>query len=202
MVYPAHVGLIQSGITIVSHTIPPLRHFPALVLPSRGMSLKTGRFTSQGMMPLRNRAPEGDADMKKLAAVLVLAALLAPAFAKPLFAQENWDHGHGGGPNRAAHSDPHWGGDIHAFRDHDLAYWRGGHWFHGPHGGRKGWWWTVGGAWYFYPAPIYPYPNPFLPPIMAPAPAAVTYWYYCHNPRGYYPYVPVCYGPWHDVPAY
>jgi hypothetical protein len=23
-----------------------------------------------------------------------------------------------------------------------------------------GWWWVIGPAWYLYPAPIYPYPDP------------------------------------------
>lgn len=35
--------------------------------------------------------------------------------------------------------DRHWhGGDIHHFHDHDEGAWRGGRWFHGPHGGRAG----------------------------------------------------------------
>ena len=33
----------------------------------------------------------------------------------------------------------------------------------------------IGGAWYFYPAPIYPYPDPgVLPVIVAPPPAAIV----------------------------
>jgi len=135
--------------------------------------------------------------MRKLAATLLLAALITPAFALSGFAQNRDDHDHG-----ARHPDEHWHGDIHSFRDHDLDYWHGGHWFHGPHGGRKGWWWVLGNAWYFYPAPVYPYPNPYIPPVMAPPPPAVTYWYYCRHPRGYYPYVPACYGRWHEVPGY
>jgi hypothetical protein len=141
--------------------------------------------------------------MKKLAAVFLLAALFAPAFAQSGYAQEH-DHDHGGrhGDHGDWHPDAHWGGDIHAFHDHDLAYWHQGHWFHGPHGGRNGWWWILGGAWYFYPAPVYPYPDPYIPPVMAPPPPAMAYWYYCRNPRGYYPYVPACYGRWREVPAY
>jgi hypothetical protein len=99
----------------------------------------------------------------------------------------------------------HFHGDIHHFRDHDMDYWRGGHWFNGPHGGRAGWWWIVGDTWYFYPAPVYPYPDPYLPPGMAPAPAPapapVATWYYCPNPQGYYPYVGQCSVPWQPVPA-
>lgn len=48
--------------------------------------------------------------------------------------------------------------------------WRAGHWRHGNHDGRHGWWWVVGGIWYFYPTPIYPYPEPKAP-ATPPAPA-------------------------------
>ena len=37
----------------------------------------------------------------------------------------------------------------HAYHGH-LA-WEGGRWRHEVHNGRNGWWWDVGGAWYFYP---------------------------------------------------
>lgn len=89
-------------------------------------------------------------------------------------------------------------GDIRRFREHDIGVWHGGHWYHGPHGGRRGWWWIAGGTWYFYPAPIYPYPDPYLPPVYH-APLAAGYWYYCDNPPGYYPYVAECRLPWHAV---
>jgi hypothetical protein len=29
--------------------------------------------------------------------------------------------------------------------------WEGGRWRHEVHNGRNGWWWDVGGVWYFYP---------------------------------------------------
>src|SRR5215831_15324455 len=32
--------------------------------------------------------------------------------------------------------------------------WEGGRWRHEIHNGRDGWWWDVGGVWYFYPQPI------------------------------------------------
>ena len=95
--------------------------------------------------------------------------------------------------------------DIRHFHDHDFDRWRGGRWVHGPHGGRLGWWWVVGGAWYFYPAPVYPYPNPYVPPVVAaPAPppaAAPAQYYFCDRPRGYYPYVAACRVPWRLVVA-
>src|SRR5215469_3478597 len=49
------------------------------------------------------------------------------------------------------------------FGPHDVVIWRGGGWRHGWYGGRFGWWWVVGGAWYFYNAPVYPYPDPYVP---------------------------------------
>lgn len=107
-------------------------------------------------------------------------------------------------PSRAD-DDHRWhGGDMHHFGDRDEHIWRGGQWFHGDHGGRGGWWWIVDGNWYFYPAPVYPYPDPYVPPVVMPAPApgqAPQYWYYCPNPAGYYPYVPACPTNWMAVPA-
>jgi hypothetical protein len=40
----------------------------------------------------------------------------------------------------------------HAYHGH-MA-WEGGRWRHEIHNGRNGWWWDVGGAWYFYPQPM------------------------------------------------
>ena len=37
----------------------------------------------------------------------------------------------------------------HSYRGH-LA-WEGGRWHHQVYNGRMGWWWDVGGVWYFYP---------------------------------------------------
>jgi hypothetical protein len=128
--------------------------------------------------------------MRKFAHIVLGASLLSLSLASGAAAQRERDE--------------HWhGGDIHHFNEHDLGVWRGGRWFHGPHDGRDGWWWTVGGAWYFYPAPIYPYPDPYLPPEAAPpaAPSATPTWYYCTNPQGYYPYVQQCPTPWQAVPA-
>jgi hypothetical protein len=127
--------------------------------------------------------------MRKLP-LLLTAALLAAITLQPVYAEE-W-HGH----------------DIHQFRGHDFDHWRAGNWFNGLHEGRNGWWWIVDGSWYFYPAPVYPYPDPYTPPVVAIAPApgtaviaAPSYLYYCKNPAGYYPYVPQCFGHWHRVIA-
>jgi hypothetical protein len=99
--------------------------------------------------------------------------------------------------------------DPRHFSEHDLGVWRGGGWRHDWHDGRYGWWWLVGPDWFFYPQPIYPYPDPYLPSGVAlppaPAPAGgappAQYWYYCDNPAGYYPYVASCTTAWRPVPA-
>ena len=143
---------------------------------------------------------------------IILALLLAaPLLAQPAMADEHHDRG-----RHEGHAD-HWRGDIRLFHDRDFDHWRGGYWHHGRHGGRLGWWWVVGGLWYFYPAAVYPYPDPYQPPVVmverpptvvAPAPvappapvAAPQYWYYCQNPQGYYPYVAQCGSLWQKVPA-
>jgi hypothetical protein len=124
----------------------------------------------------------------------LLAALIVPMICTAAVAQDRGDRGPRG----------HFGGgDIHHFADRDLGLWHGGRWFHGPYGGRVGWWWIVGDSWYFYPAPIYPYPDPYVPPVVTAqaAPPTAPVWYYCSNPQGYYPYVPECSLPWQPVPA-
>ncbi len=113
--------------------------------------------------------------------------------------------GLGGASAAAAERHERWEGDIHRFNDHDWERWHRGRWYHGRHGGRLGWWWIVGGVWYFYPQPIYPYPDPYVPPGVVPAPPVApppppAAYYYCDNPRGYYPYVPACRLPWRVVP--
>lgn len=102
------------------------------------------------------------------------------------------------------HATPHWRGDIARFHEHDWIIWRSGTWVHAPHGGRIGWWWVAGGQWYLYPAPVYPYPNPWEPPppaVLPPLPPPTLYWYYCEAAQAYYPYVPSCAGGWRQVPA-
>lgn len=121
----------------------------------------------------------------------------------------------------AASAAPVWRGDIHHFDRHDMQHWRGGDWRHGTHGGRLGWWWVAGDNWYVYPGPVYPYPDPYRPPVVvdssppvemlpqvqgpsAPptgATQASPYWYYCEPSSTYYPYVASCPVPWKTVPA-
>ena len=102
----------------------------------------------------------------------------------------------------AEHPAEHWsdhGRDHGDWRGHgvDLDRWHGGRWFHGEHLGRLGWWWIVGDGWYFYPAPVYPYPDPYIPPP-AVAPSS-NYWYYCTSAHAYYPYVTECPEAWTPV---
>ena len=102
-----------------------------------------------------------------------------------------------------------WRGDRHT-----VEVWRGGNWVHERHDGRFGWWWVAAGMWYFYPSPVYPYPDPYTPPVVVvnqqpAAPAPVTaqaqpplqYWYYCDSLKTYYPYVASCPETWRTVPA-
>jgi hypothetical protein len=88
---------------------------------------------------------------------------------------------HGGGPELHHESR----GDITRF--HEVV---APHWVHGEHLRRTGWWWVVDGEWYFYPAPLYPYPDPYVPPgvialapLPSPVPTSPAYWYYC-RPAG------------------
>ncbi len=104
--------------------------------------------------------------------------------------------------HRAA-SNKHWRGwsrdhDIRYFRQRDMASWRGGHWWHGRRDGRDGWWWVLGSMYYYYPRAVYPYPDPYVPPVVEAAEPS-GYWYYCADPSGYYPYVNECYVPWRAV---
>jgi hypothetical protein len=131
-----------------------------------------------------------------------IAVALALSVAAGSAAADERDHRRGA--ERGRHEG--WRGQSHRFNEHDLGRWRAGHWYHGRHSGRLGWWWIVGGIWYFYPAAVYPYPDPYLPPGVfaqaVPAPGnAPLYWYYCAKPAGYYPTVPVCRLAWQRVPA-
>jgi hypothetical protein len=98
------------------------------------------------------------------------------------------------------------GGDIRHFEGRDMARWHDG-------------------GWYFYPEPVYPYTDPYIPPVVVQqqAPPAVVIqqappagptppsaqapatppqvWYYCEASKSYYPYIASCPGGWKQVPA-
>jgi hypothetical protein len=104
------------------------------------------------------------------------------------------------------------GHDLGAFRGHSFRQfspterdaWTRGGWRHVNHNGYLGWWWVVGDDWFFYPAPIYPYPLYVGPDYYydyySYYPAPAYYWYYCEDPPGYYPAVQDCNVPWQPVP--
>ena len=100
------------------------------------------------------------------------------------------------------------GSDVNHFNAGDRSLWTSGRWHHGHHGGHDGWWWFTGGDWFFYTQPIYPYPAYVSPDVVYDyndegygdqGPGAT--WYYCNDPKGYYPYVRSCNGRWEPVPA-
>lgn len=149
----------------------------------------------------------------RASALLPLLLAAAAMFSAAAPAQDRHGPGQRAG-QRPAHAPEHrggqrqWHGDIARFHEHDWPRWRGGHWRHERHGGRLGWWWVVGPSWYFYPQPVYPYPNPWEPAeVIVPPPGGVApmpparYWYYCEALRNYYPYVSRCPGGWRRVPA-
>lgn len=146
--------------------------------------------------------------MMRATTLFIFAALSLPLAIQPSAAAEQRGIGRRSHPGHGQiHRDggsPHnihrgfRGGDIRRFPEHDVGVWRNGHWVHGAHGGRRGWWWVAGDIWFFYPGPIYPYPDPYMPPLIE-APLDPGYWYYCDDPPGYYPYVAECHVPWHAV---
>lgn len=162
--------------------------------------------------------------MMSLFAAFLCAAVSAGAYADPR--QPRWggvahdsggrdsgrDRGgnerwHGGDRDRHGWS-PGWNG-AWRFHDHDWDDWHHGHWAHDWYGGRFGWWWVVAGVWFFYPVPVYPFPDPYLyapPVVIEPPPYGVTpspagYWYWCAPAQAYYPYVTTCPDAWEQVPA-
>ena len=124
---------------------------------------------------------------------------------------------------RRVYRPPVWRGDIRHFDRHDFPRWRAGDWRHARHQGRLGWWWVVGGSWYFYSQPVYPYPDPYTPhyytqpepqvvvieqereapppEIVVAPPVASQSWYFCVSTQGYYPYTTSCPEGWVSVPA-
>jgi hypothetical protein len=153
---------------------------------------------------------------KAIGLALALSSLVAvvPIAANADRGGDRDRHGDGRGfhgDDHGFHEDRHgFHGDIRVFHVHDFPRWRAGFWHHSFHDGRWGWWWVVGSMWYFYPYAVYPYPDPYTPPVVVvqqgtpPAqapPAPVQYWYYCESAKSYYPYVPSCPGGWKTVPA-
>lgn len=88
---------------------------------------------------------------------------------------------HGGGHHGFDHFGVHHGFGAHVFIEPPVFVW--------PHG------------YHYYAPSVYWYDPPV---VIAPSPRVYqqqpqSYWYYCENPRGYYPYVPQCPGGWMQV---
>lgn len=137
--------------------------------------------------------------MKRVSLLLAAAVVLGGmAFTRSADAGGSRHHHHHGWHG---HHRPH--GTFHV----GINVWRGGHWHHGWHGSRLGWWSTVPSGYYYYWAPVYPYPDFYRPSAIVVERAPVTgvppqqYWYYCESPEGYYPYVSQCRGEWRRVPV-
>lgn len=165
--------------------------------------------------------------LSKLLVLILATAIHTTSYAEEHFRGErgNEERGHEfrGNEMRGHDYREGWRGDMSRFHERDIDIWRGGRWYHGYHDGRNAWWWFAGGIWYAYSAPIYPYPDPYQPPVVIvqtpqppvyveqnpPVQAAppaqnapqAQFWYYCSNPAGYYPYVPNCSVDWQKVPA-
>jgi hypothetical protein len=112
--------------------------------------------------------------MRKQTYRMLVVALASMLVAPPLsaFAQrEQGPQGARSAPNTGARVSPHGPRVVphsgerlarspvrsHNFRGHvfhgQLA-WRNGRWHHATRNGRFGWWWDVGGVWYYYPEAI------------------------------------------------
>lgn len=136
--------------------------------------------------------------MNKYVSAIIVGSLIAMAL--PAHAEHDERH--------FERRDYHRDGEGWRGGRHTVEIWRGGTWVHDRHDGRFGWWWVAAGMWYFYPAPVYPYPDPYTPPVVTviqqpsvQAQAPLPYWYYCASLKTYYPYVPSCPEAWRTVPA-
>jgi len=154
---------------------------------------------------------------------LIVAAVLAIGVTLPQAARAQHSGGrHAGGGSHSGGGSWHGGSNWHG---------GGGSWRSGRSGGSGwhrrsgGWWWApaaVAGLYagaalaspysygygypyygYTYPYASYAYPYGYPNQSMAYAPTAptVSYWYYCQNPAGYYPYIQQCSTQWQPVPA-
>ncbi len=80
----------------------------------------------------------------------------------------------------------------------DHGHWRG---HVGVYFGDPFWPWGYYPPYPYYP-PVVAVPVPTSPPVYIerePAQPEESYWYYCENPQGYYPYIKSCPGGWKKV---
>ncbi len=147
-------------------------------------------------MPNAPAPPTAPARAIRPLAVALLLAFGVLSLAKP--AEAGWHgHWHGGGCC--------WGSRL-SFSFGWPAYYYGGYGFYDY----PAYYPSYAYAYPYYPPyypPVYVLPSPppvtiiQQPPAIAAAPPPVQYWYYCDNPRGYYPYVQSCSRGWKPVPA-
>lgn len=137
--------------------------------------------------------------MRKSVVIIVIGIVLCLCFSSGAFSARGGG-GHGGG----GHGGGFHGGGFHGGGWHGYYGFRAG--FYGPY-----WGWPGFGPWgypyaypygYSYPYPYpYSYSSPAYPSAALPAPSQPqqSYWYYCQDPKGYYPYVQSCPGGWVQV---
>ena len=114
--------------------------------------------------------------------------------------------------------------DVHRFHPRELRAWERGRWIQANRAGLNGWWWVIGPRWFYYPAPVYPYPmmvservvfvnaappvSPMPPTyispqgttVIPPSPPPVSQMrYFCPSLNGYYPEIAQCPEPWRRV---
>ncbi len=150
----------------------------------------------------------GAPSRKRWPVISIAAALLGAAVLCQPHIAHAAPHGGGGGFHGGFHGGGFHGaglGALHGggFHGHTAGLHNGfggdqGHWYHGSHNGRYGWWWGDGLGWSNYPYAVgwdnYDYDNYSQP-------YANQTWYYCSDPAGYYPYVTQCNTSWQAVPA-
>jgi hypothetical protein len=148
--------------------------------------------------------------MKKLTVFILAAALAVFVGSWPgQMEQVAYAAPHGGGGHGGGH-----GGGGHGGGRGAGGFVGGGHHGGGHHGGGHfGVWVGPGWGWdpFFYPYyPYYPYPYYNTPTVVVPQqpeeyvmpesqPEETSYWYFCKDPKGYYPYVKSCPGGWMKV---
>jgi hypothetical protein len=138
--------------------------------------------------------------MKTLKTLMVVMLVLLVTFLleQPANAQgRGGSHGGGHGGGQGGGGRGHYGGHAHGY----------GHGYYGGYG--YGWW----GYPYWWGSPYYPYYDPYyyegygglpvLPQEVTPPAESgqqqPSYWHFCQDPEGYYPYVKDCPGGWMTV---
>jgi hypothetical protein len=92
--------------------------------------------------------------------------------------------------------------DVTRFTPQQREAWTHGSWHHTWHHGHFGWWWFLNDFWFFYPEPFYPFPS-YVGTYYDEYDDGYAddgYWYWCDDPRGYYPYIQECESDWIPVP--